>query len=330
MRLSKWSNQASEKEYKLSDPTSEVIFHAYPQSPVAEKVRVAFGIKGLAWRKVEIPRLPPKPMLTALTGGYRRTPVMQIGADIYCDSQCIIRELERRFPSPTFMPTSDQGLMWCLSRWTDGALFDQTVRHILGAAGDQLDKDFAADRGRLYLGEDWAAALKQANADLPHLVSQVRAPLSWLNTQLSDGRAFLLGPQPAAIDAQFYHVVWFLRGRWGDGPSFLSEFKDLVHWEANIQGIGHGTCSDMDPQDAILRAKSLEPTAETGVTPHDPQGLSVGQPVTVQPDVNGGEQPVAGTLRYADAETVVIERSAEDVGNVCVHFPRSGYRINLL
>ena len=82
MRLSKWSNQASEKEYKLSDPTSEVIFHAYPQSPVAEKVRVAFGIKGLAWRKVEIPRLPPKPMLTALTGGYRRTPVMQIGADI--------------------------------------------------------------------------------------------------------------------------------------------------------------------------------------------------------------------------------------------------------
>ena len=86
----------------------------------------------------------------------------------------------------------------------------------------------------------------------------------------------------------------------------------------------------MDPQDAISRANSLEPTAETGVTPHDPQGLSVGQPVTVQPDVNGGEQPVAGTLRYADAETVVIERSAEGVGNVCVHFPRSGYRINLL
>jgi hypothetical protein len=26
---------------------------------------------------------------------------MQIGADIYCDSQCIIRELQRRFPEPT-------------------------------------------------------------------------------------------------------------------------------------------------------------------------------------------------------------------------------------
>ncbi|MGC1494739.1 MAG: glutathione S-transferase family protein [Sulfitobacter sp.] len=313
----------------MSDPASEIIFHAYPQSPVAEKVRVAFGIKGLAWRSVEIPRLPPKPMLTALTGGYRRTPVMQIGADIYCDSQCIIRELDRRFPSPSLMPTADHGLMWCLSRWTDGTLFDQTVRHVLGSAGDALDKDFAADRGRLYLGEDWAAGLKKAHADLPHLVSQMRAPLSWLDAQLADGRAFLLGEAPAAIDAQFYHVVWFLRGRWSDGPSFLSEFENLVQWEKNVTAIGHGTSSLMEGQDAITRAKGLNPTAPTGVAPYEPQGLEVGQPVTISPDVNGGEQPVAGTLRYADAETVVIERSAPDVGTVCVHFPRSGYRIDV-
>lgn len=313
----------------MSDPAADIIFHAYPQSPVAEKVRVVLGIKGLAWRSVEIPRLPPKPMLTALTGGYRRTPVIQIGADIYCDSQCIIRELERRYPTTSIMPTSEHGLMWCLSRWTDGTLFDQTVRHVLGAAGDGLDKDFAADRGRLYLGEDWAANLKQANADLPHLVSQMRAPLSWLNAQLSDGRAFLLGDQPAAIDAQFYHVVWFLRGRWSGGPSFLSEFSDLVRWEENVRAIGHGTSSVMEAQDAIHCAKQAEPTAPTGVADHDPQGLSVGQSVTVKPDVNGGEQPVAGTIRYADAETVVIERSADDVGTVCVHFPRSGYRIDL-
>jgi len=114
-------------------PANDVILHNYPQSPVAEKVRVAFGIKGINWRNVEIPRLPPKPMLTPLTGGYRRTPVMQIGADIYCDSQCIIRELERRFPSPSFMPTTDAGLLWCLSRWTDGALFELAVKIVLGA-----------------------------------------------------------------------------------------------------------------------------------------------------------------------------------------------------
>ena len=312
----------------MTAPASEIIFNAYPQSPVAEKVRVAFGIKGLAWRSVEIPRLPPKPMLTALTGGYRRTPVMQIGADIYCDSQCILRALDAVHPTPSLMPTTDHGLMWGLSRWTDGTLFDQTVRTVLGSAGDALDTAFAEDRGRLYLGADWAAGLKKAHADLPHLVSQLRAPLSWLDAQLTDGRAFLLGDAPAAIDAQFYHLVWFLRGRWAGGPAFLSEFTGLERWEDNVRGLGHGTSREMAPEDAIACAKDATAGAPTGVAPNEPQGLQVGQPVTVQPDLDGGEQPVAGTLRYADATTVVIDRSAADVGAVCVHFPRSGYRID--
>ena len=64
---------------------SEIILHHYPLSPFAEKTRVALGIKGLAWRSVIIPQIMPKPELMPLTGGYRKTPVMQIGADIYCD-----------------------------------------------------------------------------------------------------------------------------------------------------------------------------------------------------------------------------------------------------
>ena len=84
---------------------SDIILHNYPQSPVAEKVRVALGIKQATWRSVEIPRIPPKPNLVKLTGGYRRTPVMQIGADIYCDSQHIMRVLDGR-PGPTLQPPS--------------------------------------------------------------------------------------------------------------------------------------------------------------------------------------------------------------------------------
>ncbi len=311
----------------MTDPATEIVFHNYPQSPVAEKVRVAFGIKGLAWRDVEIPRLPPKPMLTALTGGYRRTPVMQIGADIFCDSQCILRELERRQPSPSFMPTSQAGLMWCLSRWTDGELFTLAVKLVLGSAGDKLPGDFAEDRGRLYLGADWAEGLKRANEQLPHLVAQMRAPLSWLNAQLGDGRHFLLGPEAAAIDAQIYHVVWFIRGRWGGGPSMLSEFPELVRWEDNVRAIGHGSSSPMAAEDAIARAHALEPATAAGVAPNDPQGLEFGQSVTISPDVDGGEQPVDGKIRFADAETITIERRADDVGTVCVHFPRAGYRV---
>ncbi len=313
----------------MSEPANEIIYHNYPQSPVAEKVRVIFGIKGLTWRDVEIPRLPPKPLLTTLTGGYRRTPVMQIGADIYCDSQCIIRELERRYPAPTLMPGDDAGLLWCLSRWTDGALFELSVKIVLGAAGDDLPEDFAQDRGRLYLGADWAAGLKKANATLPHLMAQLRAPLAWLDTQLADGRQFLIGDKAAAIDAQMYHIVWFVRGRCQAGPAFLAEFKNLERWEQSIAALGHGSSTSMTPEDAIERARSMQPIDSTGVAEGDPQGLTPGMSVAVTPDVDGGEQAVSGTLRSANAESISIERVSEDAGTVCVHFPRSGYRVEI-
>lgn len=314
----------------MPQPTPEIILHNYPQSPVAEKIRVAFGIKGLAWRSVEIPRLAPKPMLTKLTGGYRRTPVMQIGADVYCDTQCIIRELEQRHPQPTYFPTDDAGLMWCLSRWTDGVLFDTGVKLALGSAGDQLPKDFAEDRGRLYLGPDWAEGLKSANASLPHLAAQLRTSLSWANEQLSDGRKFLLGQAPAAIDAQLYHVVWFLRGRWNNGPAFLAEFTHLERWAEDINAIGHGTMTEMSPEDALLCAQAHEPTAVTSVDAHDPQGLTPGMQVSVSPDLDGGEQPVLGEVVGANSHVITILRTEETLGNICVHFPRLGYRVDII
>jgi len=307
--------------------STDIILHNYPQSPVAEKIRVAFGIKGLAWHDVEIPRLPPKPLLTPLTGGYRRTPVMQIGADIYCDSQCIIRELERRYPSPTFMPSQDAGLMWCLSRWTDGELFSLGVKIVLGAAADKLPEDFAEDRGKLYLGGDWAAGLKKANAELPHLVAQLRAPLSWLDNNLSDGRKFLTGPEAAAIDAQFYHIVWFIRGRWEGGPALLSEFQHLARWENSVNAIGHGTVAALSGEEALALALASEPSTPSHIAENDPQGLTVGASISIGPDVDSGEQRVDGIVRSADADTVCLERTSDETGTVCVHFPRTGYRI---
>lgn len=313
----------------MAEAKSDIILHNYPQSPVAEKVRVALGIKEASWQNVEIPRLPPKPMLTPLTGGYRRTPVMQIGADIYCDSQCIMRKLDSHVDGPSLTPTADAGLMWCLSRWTDGPLFDLAVKLVLGSAGDNLPQDFAEDRGRLYLGEDWAAGLKQANAQLPHLVAQMRAPLSWLNDTLSDGRTYLLGDSASAVDAQIYYVVWFVRGRWAGGPAMLSEFVHLERWEKAVEALGHGTQSDLSAEAALEIALASEPAEKTGVASNDPQGLEVGMAVTIGPDVDGGEQPVDGTVRYADAETICIDRSDPQTGAVSVSFPRTGYRVDL-
>ena len=109
----------------------------------------------------------------------------------------------------------------------------------------------------------------------------------------------------------------------------LSEFPDLVRWEDNVRAMGHGTSSAMSAEDAIAWAKGGEPASAIGVAPHDPQNLQVGTLVTVSPDVDGGEQPVEGTVRRADADTIAIERTTDEVGTTCVHFPRAGYRISV-
>lgn len=74
---------------------SELILHHYPTSPFAEKARLLLGFKQLSWRSVMIPPVMPKPDLVALTGGYRKTPVLQVGADVYCDTALIARRLEQ-------------------------------------------------------------------------------------------------------------------------------------------------------------------------------------------------------------------------------------------
>ena len=313
----------------MTDFSSALILHNYPQSPVAEKVRVAFGIKGLTWHHVEIPRLPPKENLVKLTGGYRRTPVAQIGADIYCDSACIIMELEKRFPSPTFFPTQDSGLLWFLSRLTDGAFFDLAVKLVLGSAGDNLPQDFAEDRGRLYFGTDWAAALKAANSELPHIVAQMRAMLLWLDDLLSDGRSFLTGEAGSAFDAQVYHAVWFIRGRWEGGPRFLSGFDHLERWENRMLETGHGTVEQMEAEKSLEIAAAHEPVQIEGSDSNDPQGLKAGMEVTISPDVDGGEQPVSGIVAAASGHRITLAREELGIGNLHVHFPRAGYKVQI-
>ena len=307
---------------------ADIILHHNPQSPVAEKVRVVLGMKNAPWRSVQIPRLPPKPDLMPLTGGYRRTPVLQVGADIYCDSQCIIRELERRCPQPTLYPNGAAGLPWALSRWTDGALFTLVVGVVMGAQADELPEEFANDRGRLYFGPDfdWQAQKKM----LPHSLSQIRAQFGWMDERLSGDRDFMLGAHPGLPDALCYHLVWFFRGRYAGGPALLAEFPNLTAWEKRVAAIGHGRPEDMDSKEALEVARSSTPQSVEQTDPHDPQGLVPGQSVTVVPDADGGDPSVEGRVVAVGIDTISISRTTPEVGNIVVHFPRVGYRVTAL
>ena len=114
---------------------AEIILHHYDRSPFSEKVRLVFGLKSVRWRSVQIPRWMPKPDLMPLTGGYRKTPVMQIGADIFCDTRAILREIERRFPSP---PLYHAGGGELLAAWADTLLFTNAVGIVFGTFADNF------------------------------------------------------------------------------------------------------------------------------------------------------------------------------------------------
>ena len=178
----------------------QVILHHYPQSPVTEKVRVVLGLKGLTWKSVEIPRLPPKPNLMPLTGGYRLTPVMQIGADIYCDSTCIIRELERRFPEPTLFPGGAHGLPWALGQWTDGPLIQDVVCVALVEMSANMPPEFLADRGPLYFGPDFS--LDDLKARYGECLANVRTQFGWIDERLGARSARCLGVLPGLVPAR--------------------------------------------------------------------------------------------------------------------------------
>src|SRR5580698_9094615 len=131
---------------------SEMILHHYTLSPYAEKVRLALGLKRIDWLGVKTPFMMPKPDLTPLTGGYRRAPVLQIGADVYCDTSLILRELERRKPLPTLWPRDTEGLAHAMSWWIEKATFMPAVNLASSMALAKMPQAFIEDRRRFFGG----------------------------------------------------------------------------------------------------------------------------------------------------------------------------------
>jgi glutathione S-transferase len=302
---------------------TDVILHHYPLSPYAEKVRKALGIKRLAWRSVTIPVIMPKPDLTALTGGYRKTPVMQIGADIYCDSQLILRELERRFPEPSLYRGSDAGTANALSFYLDRTLFSPVVGMTFGLSPKSLPEGFAEDRAKLMGRELNLERLKQA---VPMLLDQLRPQFAWIEAMLVDGRAYLCGEHPTTVDCSAYQLCWFITTNVSGATPPLGELPKVHAWMQRMQRIGHGTPTDMDSKEALAIATAATPQVEERSDANDPFGRKTGMRVQVAPD-DIGRDPVVGELVALSTYEVVIKRTDPQVGEVAVHFPRAGFVI---
>jgi glutathione S-transferase len=302
--------------------SSELILHHYDNSPFSEKIRLILGRKGLAWRSALQPNMMPKPELVPLTGGYRRIPVLQVGADVYCDSQRIARELERLNPDPTLYPNGSEGVCHAVNLWADRMLFQAAVPVVFAKIGSAVPKEFIEDRKKLMGGGgDFAAFLAAA----PLAAEQLRAQAQLLEGQLGDGRRFLLGAEPSLADFAAYHPIWFLRAI-PPAAAALAEFPRISGWAERVAAIGHGRREEITPQAALEIARDAKPLPSAGVAKGEPNGLAAGDRVAVVPD-DYGFDPVAGELVAADVHEVAVRRASVETGEVVVHFPRAGFRV---
>ncbi len=304
----------------MSQPTP--ILHHFDQSPFSEKIRIIFGFKKLAWHSVRISRIMPRPDLMPMTGGYRRTPTMQIGADIYCDTQIIIRELERRYPTPTLFPAGQAGMPWALGMWTDRPFFQNTVNLVFGFIGDKVPQDFIEDREKLRGGKFDVAAMTAA---LPQMRDQFRANIDWIEAQLGDSRPWLLGEFSLA-DLNAYMNVWYARQSLAAMDEMVKPFPRTAAWEARVRAIGHGTRTELSSSDALEIAAKAQPESPVFGDPADPNGRKPGDVVAVMPD-DYGKVPVRGEIVSLSAQHIAIRRSDQRAGDVVVHFPRAGFLV---
>ena len=307
-----------------------IILHQFDTSPFSEKIRLALRMKNLAWASVDVPVIMPKPDLMPLTGGYRRTPVMQIGADIFCDTAMILMELERRFPIPSLNLPGHEGLSRMVAHWADRTWFQISVGVIFGAVGDSLPAAFKEDRsamsGRPFDTDAMAAAA-------PMLRDQWRGHLMQIEERLEGGRGagsgnWLISTKPGLVDVHAHMNIWFVQQNIPDFVEECFEGAPLTRdWYVRLGEAEGQSPESITSEDALSIAKHAGPRLKAAaVDRFEPQSLVLGERVAVAPD-DYGKDWVDGDLVHADNQSIILQRVDPVVETLHVHFPRTGFMV---
>ena len=261
--------------------------------------------------------MPPKDDLVALTGGYRGTPVLQIGADVYVDSQRIARELERasradavsRTGTPASPTRRSSGPTRSSARACTWRSLDE--RYLAGAS--------SARTGRAFPGHRLRSHRPRACA------SQLRAHAGLVEQQLARRPRLPRQVTPRALRHPRLDRPWFARHDAG------RQRRCCAHSPDACVGSARRPRSARDPRrlhgGGSRSRAALTSRPEPGVVDaRDAQPCGPERRVEV---CTGRHAPRRGSghRRRLGWQRDGRERPTRDAATVVVHFPRLGYRV---
>jgi glutathione S-transferase len=304
---------------------ADIYLHHYINSPFAEKVRRILAYKNLVWHSVMQPPIMPKPELVALTGGYRRIPVLQIGADVFCDTLLICDVLEKIAPHPSLYPTSVDGVARTVASWMDGNLFSVAMAFNFGPKGaaaffakmpPAFATAFVEDRKAMRSGgarmnpTDAAGAYKIA-------LSRINAMVATTN------EGFVCGALPSIADFATYHPIWFTKNI-PEIAGLLDEYPNIAPWMARVAALGQDKQQKSGLQASLDAAKAGSKAFYADDVYVDEHGIALGSEVSIVAE-SFGPEVTTGKLIAASKDRYTLERSHDQCGTVRVHFPRLGF-----
>ncbi|GJM08824.1 MAG: glutathione S-transferase [Lysobacteraceae bacterium] len=300
-----------------------MILHHYESSPYAEKVRLMFGLTNSHWRSLLTPIKPPRPSLDPLTGGYRRIPVAQLGADIFCDTSLIAREIAASTNSPALnvdtvspataelMEQAEQEVFFAAIGAVSPLRLLGTMMQLLGPIGTV---QFIKDRASLLAG----GTVRPAKG--PKAKAILKSYLADLETRLTD-QDWVDGDAATIADLATYHPLW-LYVSCDRRP--LSSSTKVEAWYQRVSNIGHGEREEITQEAAFTAAADAEPRPlPTSVTNST---IALDSEIEVAPS-DYGIRPVTGTLAALTENRIIVARQHPELGNLHVHFPRAGYSL---
>jgi glutathione S-transferase len=297
---------------------TDLILHHYELSPFSEKIRALLGYADLSWQSVSVREFPPRPELDRLTGGYRKIPVAQIGADIFCDTRTISSEIAALAGKPELaLENCDPEVRDFVAR----ADLEVFLACVLSANGRNLLRRMRRDHSWLHVGRlmfdriNMARKAKVKAAGPKEAGKVLDEHLQDLEHRLE--RDFLFGDQPNTADFAAYHGLWFIRD--ASDSSRLAGYPEVNAWMDRIAAFGHGRPRSISTDEARQQACHNQPRALPAS-----RNSSSGKEVTVAPS-DYGRHGVSGQLVASTEQCWILARRDDACGTVHVHFPRQGF-----